>query len=663
MLSSIPDWVKQHQRACETALLTLIIITSAYLRLTNLETTWIGGDQSALLSTAMEFVNQGKIPLAANKSSAGIFNPPLVEYLYALPLFLTRRIISVVWLTALANLASVGLCYGFARRLFGVRVAMMSTFLYAASPWSVHFSRMIWNPTTIPFFSTLALGCLSLYFSEDQKPGWLIGAAISLAGVVQLHWASVVLIGVVGICGLLFHKRLKIAPVLIGIILFAVTFIPYYLFERATGFMDVTSFLQAMEGKKQINLASALLAGDLVSAQGVLQLKWPTLNVLMRWWLWISLTYLGLIGLLSVRTAWESKLSSRKTARLIVFLWIAVPIAAYLQHTHYLQHHYFLYLYPALYIAIAITTDDAVSSLRSLGKNGETIQRRAIQVAATTPLAMLAFISGYYFYANANELSMSNQARCVQLRHVTAAIDQVQALLNKTHSHNLIVLNDGVNASSSTLGLIRHWLGSEVKVRFTRLGDGVPIPQDSAVYLMAGDDPQTAALLSKIGESVEKAQVTTPCNEWDFYTSQGASVTEKPGEKAVARWANGLSLLDYRLEGEWCPGNEIELTANWTVNQTNQQEHYRFFNHLISSEDKLVSQYDGPGVSSLYWHPGDRLVTWFSIPIPSDLPPGSYDIYAGLYTWPHLERIPIIPTNGSDDRLRLTSVTVKACEK
>ncbi len=642
--------------------MVLLITISAYLRLTNLEATWIGGDQSALLSTAMEFVNQGKIPLAANKSSAGIFNPPLVEYLYALPLFLTRRIISVVWLTALANLASVGLCYGFARRLFGVRVAMISTLLYAVSPWSVHFSRMIWNPTMIPLFSTLALGCLSIYFSEDQKPGWLIGAAIALAGVVQLHWASVVLIGVIGICGLLFHKRLKIAAVVIGIVLFAVTFTPYYLFERATGFMDVTSFLQAMGSTKQLNLSSALIAGDLVSAQGVLQPKWPILKVLMRWWLWVSLIYLGLVTLRNVGTAWMSNLSSGKTAELILFLWSAVPIAAYLQHTHYLQHHYFLYLYPALYITIAITTDDAVRALRSLGKNGEAIRRRAIQVAAAMPFAVLTFTSGYYFYANLDKLSMSNQARCVQLRHVTAAIDRVRALLNETHSHNLIVLDDGVDASNSTLGLIRHWLEPGVKVRFTRLGDGVSIPQDSAVYLMAGDDPQTAALLGRIGESVEGSQVTTPCSEWDFYTSQGASI-EKPEEKILARWANGLSLLDYRLEGEWCPGNEIKLTANWMVNQNNQQERYRFFNHLMSTEERLVSQYDGPGVSSLYWHPGDRLVTWFSIPIPSDLPPGSYDIYAGLYTWPQLERTPVRSTNGSDDRLRLTSVTVEACER
>lgn len=621
----------------------------------------MSGDQSILLSVAMEFVNLGKIPLAANKSSAGIFNPPLVEYLYALPLFLTRQIVSVAWFTALANVVSVGLCYGFTRRFFGSRVGVIATLLYAVSPWAVHFSRMIWNPTIIPLFSTLALGCLIAYFRGSQKPGWLIGASLSLAGVVQLHWASAVLIGVTGICGLVLHRRLRILPVAAGIALFAATFIPYYLFERATGFVDVSAFLQAGRGTAASNMAPLLLAGDLVSTRGLFQTPgaWSILDTLMRWWLWVGLAYLGVTSLRDVGRAWRSALSPTEVARLILFLWGAVPLAAYFRQTIYLQHHYLLYLYPALYIIIAVLAGDGLVFLRMTSERiGVPAGRRAMQAAAIAPLAMLLVVSGWHFRVSWARLLTSAQAGYVQIRHVTAAIAQTRALLDRTRFYDLIVLSDGPDADSSTLGLIRHFLEPETRIRFVRLGDGLLIPQNPAVYLVAGDERRTLAMLSKVGQAVKGAEVATSCDTWHFFTTSGTLPALQRTEY-IGRWENDLRLVDYRLGGEWSPGGTIELTMLWDVGRDEYREQYHFFNHLMSAEGTLVSQYDGVGMSSLDWIPGDRLVTWFRIPIPPDLPPGSYDVYSGLYAWPYLKRVPLVSGRGVDDRLWLTSVIVK----
>lgn len=646
-------------------MLALILAVAAYLRLLRLETSWMSGDQSVLLSVAMEFVNLGKIPLAANKSSAGIFNPPLVEYLYAIPLFLTRQIVSVAWFTALTNVVSVGLCYGFTRRFFGGRVGVIATLLYAVSPWAIHFSRMIWNPTMIPLFSALALGCLIAYFGEKQKPGWLIGASLSLAGVFQLHWASVVLIGVVGICGLILHRRLKMAIVAASIVLIAATFIPFFLFERAVGFMDISAFLQTGRGAAAINIAPVLLASDLVSTRGLLHTSghWAVLDVLMRWWLWAGLIYLGVMSLRDVGRAWRSELSPARTARLILFLWIVVPIAAYFRHTHYLQQHYFLYLYPALYIVIAITVDDVLAFLWAMSARIETRMRhRAIQTVGMVPLAMCFFIFGWHFRVSQARLLASDQTKCTQVRHVTAVIDQTQALLEETRSRDLIVLSDRPDADSSTLGLIRHFLRPGTRIRFIHLGDGLSIPQDMAVHLVAGDELRTLAMLTEVGQAVEGAEIVTSCDTWHFFTTSGTLPTPQLAE-GIGRWENGLRLMDYRLGGEQSPGGTIELTVLWDVGQNEHQEQYHFFNHLMSSEGKLVSQYDGIGISSLYWMPGDRLFTWFWIPVPPDLPPGSYDVYSGLYTWPYLERVPLVSGNDVDDRLWLTSVIVEDFEQ
>ena len=65
-------------------LFAAILLLGLALRLRGLDTTGLWGDQAFTLNTAMRWVNGGAMPLAANKSSVGFVNPPMIEYLYAL---------------------------------------------------------------------------------------------------------------------------------------------------------------------------------------------------------------------------------------------------------------------------------------------------------------------------------------------------------------------------------------------------------------------------------------------------------------------------------------------------------------------------------------------------------------------------------------------------
>lgn len=656
--------MKKRTYEVEVGLLLLILVLAAYLRFINLETTWMGGDQSGLLSVAMEFVTQGKIPLAANKSSAGIVNPPLVEYLYAIPLFLTHRIIAVAWFTAAANLASVALCYAFSRRFFGMRVALMATLLYAVSPWAVNFSRMIWNPTMLPLFSTSALGCLMMYFGAGQKPGWLVGAFLALAGVVQLHWASVVLLGAVGLCGLIMYRRLKVVPIVIGGILLVLTFIPYYLYERSVGFQDILALLQTGSGDAHISIASALLAGDLASAQGFAKVgrPWSALDTLMQASVWGGLVYLGVVVLRDLGQALRSKLPSGRTARLILLLWTAVPIIFFLRHAHYLQHHYFLYLYPGLQIVVAIVADDGVSLLWKLG--GRLVRRAGrwtVRGASLLLPTALLIAVGYHFYLLQIRVLSENQTACVQLRHIEEAIDRAQFLLDDTGSHDLIVLSEGPDADHSKLGLLRHFIEPDIRLRFIRLDSGLTIPQGPAVYVMAGFSRRAGPMLDEIAQ--KRGGIALSCEGWSFYTAPGMSALDVSSE-AIGVWSNELRLSEYQVKGRHCPGREVKLVTFWDVGDGEyDQGQVHFFNHLMSEDGDLASQYDGKGVHNLYWFPGDRLVNWFVIPLPPDLPLGRYDVHIGMYTWPDRNRVELLSGDGADDRLFLTSVEVEDCDK
>jgi hypothetical protein len=63
---------------------------------------------------------------------------------------------------------------------------------------------------------------------------------------------------------------------------------------------------------------------------------------------------------------------------------------------------------------------------------------------------------------------------------------------------------------------------------------------------------------------------------------------------------------------------------------------------LLTADNQVVVQHDGPGFDSIQWREGDRFITWFELPVAADLPPGDYRLAVALYTWPDLLRINLL---------------------
>ena len=161
----------------------------------------------------------------------------------------------------------------------------------------------------------------------------------------------------------------------------------------------------------------------------------------------------------------------------------------------------------------------------------------------------------------------------------------------------------------------------------------------------------------------KRGEMTLSCETWSFFTAPGMSATRvQPG--AIGEWENGLRLSEYRVEGRHCPGREVKLVMSWDVGDGEYgQGQVHYFNHLMSPDGELASQYDGKGIHNIYWFPGDRLINWFVVSLPPDLPLGVYDVYVGMYTWPDRTRVRLLSEGNVDDRLFLTSVEVEGCEK
>ncbi len=633
----------------EGLILLIALSAAGYFRFVHIDTTWMSPDQSTLLSLAMDIGSGKRFPLIANQSSAGLAHPVLPVYLYAFPLALTHRVISAAYLTAFLNILSVGIGYFYARRFLGWSASLIFLALYALSPWSVHFSRLIWNPVMIPFFAMLALWLLTTSVTESPSFATRIGTAFALIGIFHSHLVSLNLLAGIGAIWLLFHRQYKFIWMAAVILLTGFSFVPY---------LWAQPILTLATGEPaRLNLAPILIAGDLVSARGLFTANegWETIETLLREWLWVSLVWLGIVTLWYSREAWKNSIPAPQTSRIILFFWITGPLVALIYHRHYLQHHYFLFLYPAVYLAMAALVEDLGSYLHKfLLRLPFRMQRVWPVIGRGGLILLLGALSVWGFLASRATLRQERFQTCLQEQHIRAAIEVIRENADRLQIRNLVVLSDGIDALDSTFGFIGSFLPSDLSIRFTRLRDGVLLPRAPTLYFVSGEDAYTEAILSQAGRLLAMLDVS-PCGKWKFYMTPGGLSFVSEASGPIGAWENSLQLWKYQVE-KANRGESLMLITFWKVDTDHPLSWDHFFFHLVSEQEQVISQVDGPGVSSPYWREGDWLILFTPLPLPADTPTGSYKVYCGLYSWPNLKRIPVITGPATDNRLYLTEV-------
>jgi 4-amino-4-deoxy-L-arabinose transferase-like glycosyltransferase len=660
------DFTGQAGRALYLAAVVAIILAAAYLRLWGLEYSFTGGDQAAQLNIALRWVTRGQFPLAGHKYSVGLMSPPLTEYMLAMPLFLRRDLVWVAQFVAALDVASVALAYLIMRNVFGRQTALLATLLYAVNPWAVHYARLTLNLSFIPFFSTLLLGSLLVAFTgKTQDAARQTGesfagrrSALHLAliflwvsAAIQLYTPSLAVVLVVGLLLWIFRKRLTLRPLLIGVSLFVLSFVPFLIYEIETGFMDLYDFQQATHGTVQTNLASVAIGLELVRAQGV----WHTMRSAWHQWRtaaawgeglgalvpWLFLAGLIVAGwrLLRRRDEFRTKLAPSTVGLIVTIVLLTVSLLFYVRHSTYLQNYYFMHLYPILFIIMALPAEAALTAVRALPPT----RRRFLWPLAWLPTVLLVALAGWQFYIDHVGLQLRAQGASGerQIRHVQQAIDTFADWSDRHPDCDLFIASDGYEPIGSMLGEVGEFLAPQ-PVRYVRLGSGTIIPRSCGLYLVASDDPAVRAWYDRYAARLPELTIGLPNDAWHFYeltpSAHGALAQALRASPALGQWDNGVQLRSYEVTGDDRPGQSLGLSLVWEVYDTPPKQRYHFFNHLLDQNGTLVAQADGPGVFSRYWQPGEFFVTWFDIAVPADAPPGPYRLLLGLYDWPSLVR-------------------------
>jgi len=632
--------MRKRKQFIEITLFALLLGLALFLRVRRLDTTEIWSDQSFTLNTAMRWVNGGAMPLASNKSSAGFVNPPMIEYLYAAALRVWPDILGVAALTMLSGMVAVAAAGWAAYKAFGQRAAFWSMLIFAVNPWSVLYSQLIWNQTMVPVFATLTFACLLLYFAVEQRPIYLILSFVWAACMTQVHPGTMIQLLAMALLFALFWRKLRVWPLAAGVVIFALMYTPFLLYESGVGWIDVKAALEVARQPASLSAAAVLVSADLLHARGLLgsaryALQFDTLATAL---LAISLTYaLGAGARAFVRRRRDPKAARQATGFCILLLWFILPILFYLRSAHYLQIYYLIGQIPAHFLLIGVCLDGIQRPL-------ERTTRRAIQVAAWTVLPLpLLLLAGWQFAFNLQFQDHRFQSRegPTQIRHIRAATQMARRLLAERPACDLVVLSAGHSLETSELSLLREFTDPE-RVLLTDGRLTIPVPAPCAIYLDALPESRASTWLARAATPLPDVAIRVLDETWQFYDlpagARAGLVAEMTSASQLARFANGVALTGYE-RGQVVAGAPLPLTLIWSVEAQPPEVVYHIGAYLLTPDDQVVAQSDGPGFDSIQWRTRDAFVTWFDVPVPQDLPPGDYQIAVAFYSWPGLERV------------------------
>jgi len=222
------------KRKVEFVFLFLILVGSAFLRLYRLDKLlgfWYDQGRDALV--IWDLLHYGKTFLIGPVTGIeGIFLGPF--YYYLLTPFYWLGGGSPVFVTAGLSWLSVGtvfLIYLLAKKIFGIKTALLATILYGFSYNLILFSRWLANPNPLPFFTLVVL--LLFYQALKGKSRYFIFACFVLGLCLQLEAAAATFFLPTFLIFLIWQRRLLFKPkiLLLSGLAFGVTLLPQIYFN------------------------------------------------------------------------------------------------------------------------------------------------------------------------------------------------------------------------------------------------------------------------------------------------------------------------------------------------------------------------------------------------------------------------------------------------
>ncbi|MCA9999349.1 MAG: hypothetical protein KDE56_26485, partial [Anaerolineales bacterium] len=173
----------------------------------------------------------------------------------------------------------------------------------------------------------------------------------------------------------------------------------------------------------------------------------------------------------------------------------------------------------------------------------------------------------------------------------------------------------------------------------------------------------------RIVESWLDAHAFKATDEWvgdvRFVTYAVPSAGAGVMETAVSNvhFGDAISLLGFTIpQTTLQPGDIVEVTLFWQT-AVSLDQRYKVFLHLLDSSGQLVAQRDsepGGGLKPTNgWLVGEPIRDNYGLLLPATLPPGRYQLVAGLYEQSTAAlRLPLTAASGANDAFPLAEILV-----
>ena len=240
--------------------IVLILLLAALLRFYKLGYVNLEGHTEALINLTYELVHGGKS--SAHFLPLGNFGHygPLLLYLFAPVMILTKNPYSVFVFTIVLHLAATYLLYRLIADFFGRGGALMAAALYAFSFYSLAHSRLPSPENLLPFFVLLFL--YSLFAVKlKENPLYYVTLFASMAAFLQIHITAFPL---VLLLAPLFLSRppVKWVPVIVGLSLLTLSFWPYAKYEMEHDFSETREMVRLVTGRSDLGHKLRATLGD-----------------------------------------------------------------------------------------------------------------------------------------------------------------------------------------------------------------------------------------------------------------------------------------------------------------------------------------------------------------------------------------------------------------
>jgi 4-amino-4-deoxy-L-arabinose transferase-like glycosyltransferase len=185
-------------------------------------------------------------------SLQGVFQGPLWYYLIGVPIFLLKgNPIGGNYLMVFLSMLLLVVNYFAVKKFFGVKAALITTFLFAVSPEAIAAATYTWNPHPMWILTVLYIFSFYLVLSGKEKFQLALWFLIGLMFNFEAALAFFILAATFIYFVTFERKKILNKYFAFGLLLLALTFLPQALFELRHHFLMTKSVISLFFGHKQ----------------------------------------------------------------------------------------------------------------------------------------------------------------------------------------------------------------------------------------------------------------------------------------------------------------------------------------------------------------------------------------------------------------------------